>query len=381
MRLSWKQLASIEIGGAICLPVILIGHTLCMKYGFVSALIAILAGNLFLFAIALFSARLSVEKRYTTPEMAEQHFGPRGVRLFALILMLTKLGWFAIQLTMMSESIRTTFGLSIPLSALNIGLGCLIVLVALFGLRAIGLLSSASLPMMVGTMLLALYFGAQRPFTILPSQGLGIEAISVAIAAAITAVLDMPTYFRFAKSPKDAYIAVGSLFLLALPLIETVGVLLASFHPGKSMVTTLLGTSFLWNCWVTLFFILAGWTTNNTNLYSANICFGALLKHLPEPKRIALLGTFGIALSLVPLLPSFTLGLQIMGIAIGALGGVIYTSHFWGSSRNPLLTWGIATTIGWLSLSGLLTLTSIPLCDSFCVAILATSLLKRRVLT
>jgi purine-cytosine permease-like protein len=358
-----------------------------MRYGLFTALIAIVLGNLFLLAIGFVSARLSVSNRCSTPEQAQRFFGLKGVSLFAAVLMCTKLGWFAIQLNIMSESVRETLlvagGVGVPIPLLNIGFGVLIVGLAVFGLRAITKLSAISLPLMVGTLGIALYMGIKSSsFTlVLQGNGVGVEAISVAIAAAITAVLDMPTYFRLAKTPKDAYIAVVLLFLVCLPVIETVGVLLASFHPEKNLVTTLLGTSLLWNGWVTFFLIIAAWTTNNTNLYSANICCGVLVKQLSEKKRILLLGAGGISLSLLPLLNSFPFVLQIMGVGISAFGAVIYTSHFfeisWRSGVVPLCGWGIAALTGWMSLAGIIKITSMPLCDSFVLGIIMTGLLAQ----
>lgn len=37
-KLNWRQLASMKAGGAICLPVIMVGQSLCNTYGLGSAL-------------------------------------------------------------------------------------------------------------------------------------------------------------------------------------------------------------------------------------------------------------------------------------------------------------------------------------------------------
>ena len=50
-RQNWWQLSSIQIGGAVCLPVIMVGHTLNQSYGFTSAVAAVLIGNFILLAL------------------------------------------------------------------------------------------------------------------------------------------------------------------------------------------------------------------------------------------------------------------------------------------------------------------------------------------
>src|SRR5262245_41546584 len=98
--LTWKQLASIEVGGAICLPVIMVGHKLCSTYGWKSAFLGIVIGNLILFAMASLTVFMSVRHRDSTPENAKRYFGQQGVKLFSILLMSAKLAWFAVQLNM-----------------------------------------------------------------------------------------------------------------------------------------------------------------------------------------------------------------------------------------------------------------------------------------
>ena len=372
LTLNWRQLASLEVGGAICLPVIMVGHALCMKYGLHSALLGIIAGNVVLLLLGFISAHISVRKRKSTPENARDYFGMRGVKLFAAVLLLCKLCWFALQLRVMSQSFLEMVGGSSPTKMIlcNVVFGALIIGLARYGLKALSFLSSASIPLMIATLAMATFGVSNHAGSQSVIAGpITVEAVSVAIAAAITAVIDMPTYFRLARSKKDAYIAVLLLFGLALPLIEGVGLFLAFRNPQETIVATFLGGNVLWNIWVTLFFILAAWTTNNTNLYSATVCADALKGGIAEPKRVLLLGVVAMALSMAPFLASFTTVLQIMGIGVGAMGGVLLMLGLrcdrLKKNTIPILCWGIGATLGFLSLAGVFSLTSVALLDSF----------------
>ena len=125
-----------------------------------------------------------------------------GSKIFALSLLFSKGCWFAIQLDMMAE----VLGIGMGLKAL---LGASIVALSLFGLKAISLFSAIAMPLLIGTMGFAFYESSHLE-SIGGEQGLVFEGISVAIACAITAVVDMPTYFRHARSQKDGL--VGQLY-------------------------------------------------------------------------------------------------------------------------------------------------------------------------
>lgn len=368
--LNWKQLTSIEVGGAICLPVIMVGHQLCITYGLPSALIGILFGNLILFIMAALTVFMSVHHRSSTPENAKYYFGEQGVKFFAFLLMTAKTSWFAIQLNMMTLSIQEIFHFSVEFP-LTILLGVCILAAAWKGLKALSLISSLSLPILIGTMGIALFI-AEKQGDALEIEKLSMGAISVAIGAAITAVIDMPTYFRHVRSTKEGLIAVSILFLIAIPLIEMVGVYLAYQNSAATVTATLMRADlFLWNLWIMLFILIAGWTTNNTNLYSASVCLQALCKNLSEKARlltIALLGTF---LALGHVLDHLTLFLQMLGIFVGSMGAVILANYLMNGRLQivmSFLSWVFGVLAGLLNLFHIFSLTSISILDAFLIS-------------
>ncbi len=369
-ELTWRQLASIEVGGAICLPIIMVGHKLCISYGWQSALLGIIIGNLLLLAMAFVTVFMSVKHRASTPENAKRYFGAHGAKLFALLLLLAKTSWFAIQLNMMVLSIQEIFHVSLVVP-LTILLGGMILIVALRGLTALSTLSSLSLPILIITMGAALFLADQREeraqFDLL-SWG----SISIAIGAAITAVIDMPTYFRYVRSIKDGLLAVGILFLVTVPVIEGVGVYLAYHNPGVTVTATLMKpNTFFWNLWVMLFMILAGWTTNNTNLYSAAVCLESIWKNAQEKLRLTVVAIIGTLLALAHVLDHLTLFLQALGIFVGSMGAVILT-NFLSKGESAigisLLAWSLGVTMGLLNLFQMAVLTPIAVLDAFLIA-------------
>lgn len=385
---NWKQLASIQIGGAICLPMIMVGHVLGQTYGLFSACVAIVGGNAILLGLALLMFNMSYPHKSTTMEQASKYFGNRGILLLAFAMAFSMLGWFGIQLNVMSESLQDMLSLITEKTIfspiwINVVLGLIITAVALYGIQGINQLANFSLPILILTLGYALYMQEeaqtkeQIPFSW--------KGISLVLAAAIAAVIDLPTYFRHATSSKDGWISLILTFGLALPVIEAIGVYLSIHGGGEHLVDHLKSsTSFLWNTWIALFLVLAGWTTNNTNLYSGAISLNILLPKWSEKKRMICLGLTGTLLSCLNLLGHFETVLDVLGLLLASMGAVVLArallKPWFGEieimdSRIHLQAWIAGIVIGLSSLCQFLPGTAIPTLDTFLATLVVTLIL------
>ncbi len=382
---NWRQLASIQIGGAICLPMIMVGHTLGQTYGLLSAWVAIALGNAVLLGLALLMFRISYPGRFTTIEHASLYFGSKGILLLAFAMAFSMLGWFGIQLNVMSQSILEVMSAYLgertfsPLW-INMGLGCFITGVALYGIRAIHQLANMSLPILVLTLGYALYM--QENAQINETLPFSWKGTSLIVAAAIAAVIDLPTYFRHARTAQDGWISLVLIFGITLPLIEATGVYLASHGAGDQLIDHLKHPAYpWWNGWIALFLLLAGWTTNNTNLYSGAASLSLLFPKLNEEKRMLGLGLVGTGISCFDLLAHFEKILDILGILLASMGAVILTRALLRKwipecksldQRLHLQAWGGGILIGFASLCHLLPGTAIATVDTFLATLLIT---------
>jgi purine-cytosine permease-like protein len=385
--LSWKQLASIEVGGAICLPVIMVGHTIYHKYGLPSACLAIAAGNSFLLMIAYLSAVMSFESKLPTTDNAVHYFGRFGAKGFASALLFSKTCWFGLQLNMMVLSLESVFPGLVPKVIWECTLGFLILSGALFGIKGLSLLSAISMPLLIGTMGAAAYM-ANGQMGGIDDKPIVLTGISIIVAAAITAVVDMPTYFRHARTKQDSLLATLLFLGIAVPLVEGLGVYLSFKNSNGTIIESLQRSdAFGWNLWICAFFILAGWTTNNTNLYSGMTSLGTLCPKLNEKKRIVIVGLAGLTLSLLQILDHFTVILQIIGVIVGSMGCTVLIRYFYHrigcrymatelNQKRLFLIWFGAASLGFLSLGRIVQLTTIPLVDACLAAGTLTSLVS-----
>ena len=289
-------------------------------------------------------------------------------------------GRLAIQLNLMALSLHALIPL-LNMTLVNVGLGMLVIGVALCGIRGLTLLSSWSLPILAATMAYA-FATVPEGMAVLREPLLSLDGISIVVATAITAVIDMPTYWRHAKTRLHGLIAVVLLFIVALPLIEGLGVYLSAKNPGGNILETLQHADApLWNLWVSLFLLLAGWTTNNTNLYSAATALRTVCSAISEKKAIFFIGIIGTLLSLLHVLTFFTSILQVIGIMVGSMGSVILVSYLLRKltaackvHKINLAMWGVGVVVGFAGAFKWIHILGIPLLDACLAAGLATLL-------
>lgn len=388
---NWLQLATIQVAGAICLPILMIGEQLGRTYGFKTAIISILLGNSFLCVIAIITALMAYQFKEYTIENAIRYFGVTGTKLLGCNMLLSLIGWFAIQLNVISLSIEKSclllFGYQIPITMLNMIIGLGITLASLCGVESIKKIANISMPFFIGTMAIALLQTLQNP-TITPTNIINsYQGVSLVIATAIMAVIDLPTYYRFAKSSKDSVISIVILFIITIPLLEIIGAYIALHNQGTNILETLTAHhNVIWQLWIFLFLILAGWTTNNMNLYSATTALQTIAPRLNYATQTLLLGFAGTILSCFDLLKNLEPILNGIGILISSMGGVMVTNFllqkYITQSKSHaffvknIIAWSIGSTIGFLTFFGYTTLTQFEIIDAYCIATIATTLIQ-----
>lgn len=377
---TWWQLLSIQAGGVICLPVIMVGQLLCQKFGLVAAFLAVGIGNIFLLFIGYLIANLSSEKHLSTVEHAIRSFGNYGRFIFSLLMMFSMLGWFAIQLNVMTLSLEQLFGmLKIDISSviLNIIVGTFLSsILCFFGMKAIKVLSNFIAPLLGLTLLYAIFFTPGSIAMSVPFSFSWIGGISLIIGANIAAVIDIPTFFRHARSKKDAQICILFLYGLIVPIIEGIGIYLTAISNGNSILSILQsGHGLIWMTWISCFVFLSGWATNNTNLYSALTSSYSFAGKDKTILRTLILGSFGTILACFNLLGNLEKVLDLISITIGAMGSVILSNYilekriekYKKNSWISIVSWFSGVSIGLSTLFFQIFLTGVSAFGAFLV--------------
>ena len=286
---NWWQLASIQIGGVICLPLLFIGYELAKFCHPMTAFFSILWGNLLLFALSLISGLLSVRKRNVTAQNAFTYFGNYGRIFFATIMTLCLLGWFALQAQSaggnLSSLIADFHDTQLKdrdnwKEVFSCVIAAAVIAGAFFGVKMLTRIAICCLPFLV----IAIgYFIVQA--STFSSVNLPLfsfwsgQAVSLVLAANIAGTIDLPTFYRHARNFKDTVISSFLVYIITIPVIEYLGACLfysssaATIHEALANIS-----SSTWGIWAILFVLLTGWTTNNLNLYSASNSLKVLYK-------------------------------------------------------------------------------------------------------
>jgi cytosine permease len=287
------------------------------------------------------------------------------------------LGWFGIQLNVMSLSLQQLLnmaGIAFSPLVLNISIGIVLSCVMCFGMQAIKKLSYFTAPLLGITLLYAVFSAPGYMPIAVPLTISWLGGVSLIIGANIAAVIDLPTFFRHAKSAKDARICIVLLYGLVVPFIEAVGVYLSAKTGGDSILGVLqAGHGLLWMAWISCFVLLSGWATNNANLYSVIASSYSLPGKLTPALRTIALGAVGTLVACFNPLGSMEGVLDLLGITIGGMGSVILSSYLLKKnlatkSWISLLSWSVGVITGLTTSVFPLFFTGVPAIDAFIAA-------------
>ncbi len=376
---SWWQLLAILSGGALSLPVIMVGHILCQKYGWAAALLTIGVGNAFLLGMGIAFSLLSTTRSQSTVENAIYYFGGAGRTLFTLLMIITMVGWFAIQLNVMVASILPLLSLS-PL-LLTIAVGAVLSITMCYGMRAISLVAAMASPLLALTLVYIVYSLSGTAPAAAPIEISWLAGLSAVIGSTIGVVIDLPTFFQHARSKRDGIICICLLYGLVLPCIQGVGIYLFSLSNGLPILDVLRGNGgWVWGIWVSMFLFLSGWATNNANLYSAVISSYSLFTKGGNISRALILGTIGTIVACFN--PFGNLGhmLEFFSVTIGNMGAVMLVNYMLkGSiqSHVALTSWAIGVAVGLSAMAFNWSITGSAVFDAFLISAIFQWLIGR----
>lgn len=397
-RYGWLYLTNVENAVTICVPVFMFG---AMLGGSLSATMLLLALALAAVVLSLFSgwsSYIGSKTRMSTALLVQSSFGEQGAKVVWFLLALSLMGWFGVQTEMFAKAFMMLMGVVAPnvevsSNFVTIASGVLISSTAILGIRGVGKLAQLAIPLLLGVMIYALYIVfSTKGLTVwtayTPAQPMALGAAVAAIIGAYgVGIIVMPDIKRFSIDAKHAVVSA----VLGLGLIYPFLLLMTAFmssimqQPDFMKLLVELGMG----SFVLIVLMLATWTTNDLNLYSASLNLSSLLPNLSRPWLAAIAGgvgtvvaTYGVFENLIPL---FSM-LGVLTTPLLAIYSVDFLSGRYekGSLRcgvvwSALVVWGMASFVGILTTPkagfGLevFTLTTVPSLDSLIAGVLLVS--------
>lgn len=335
MTQNWQHLAAVQFGLVVGLPAIMVGYLLFLNFGLKSAIASIVVGSFLLFLIGLISTSLSLAKRLSTIEYAALFLGSKGRAICSMAMGVSLFGWFIINLNFIGiaasqllSAIQITHSI-LPI-AINLSLGITITLIVVKDIHFIGKFAALNFPLVVGLILYSIYAVPHLNHSdLLSSEKITLSGVPLILASNLCIVVDIPTYYRFANSPKDAFISTFLTFMIIIPAITSIGALLSYFTAGHSVMGIVSSLGFLGILFVLLFLIISHCMINNGNLYSCSVAFRPLTTNFNHKKTLFFIGILGSIFSCFEIMARFTLWLDGITISIGSMGAVMLSNFLY----------------------------------------------------
>ncbi|MGS0561745.1 cytosine permease [Microbacterium aurugineum] len=354
-RKSWLSIAIVWIAIGIDLSGAFLGVSLASGMAFWPAIGATMLGSLLLGLLAMACAYVGAATGLSTAMISRAVFGRIGGAILALAIAVSLVGWYAVQAGFFGANAQIAFaeftGVDVPVQVFTAIGGVLMAITAFWGYRSINRLSTLAVPLL----LLLLVVGVIVAFTVNGAAGLQAPveatftfggAVSLVMGIFILGVVLAPDMARWAKTPKQAMIAGFVGFFFGNSIILVVAILLARIMDGTELMAIFFALGLGGVAVIVL--ILAQWTTNTTNLYSAGLSFASISERLSRRTVTIVLGAIGIVVGVIGAADYFVQFILVIGTIIAPYGGVYLASFFTGRKTGR---WAHGATVplvdGW----------------------------------
>ncbi|PTP27098.1 cytosine permease [Vibrio splendidus] len=329
---SWWVISLIWLAIGIDISGLFLGSILSSGIGFEDALLATFIGSGLLAVIAMLCANIGFQAGVSTPLVSSAVFGRNGGKILGFINGISLVGWFAFQADffafIMVDALAKYDIIISHLTAL-IGGSVLMMMTAIYGVRALGKLSIYSVPLMVtlitiGLFMAADYQGGAAP-TIEDPLTLG-QAISFVMSIWILAAVAAPDIARYAKTRRDAILGAGIGFLVGNSAIILIALILTKMTGTDDLVEVFFTLGLGMAAIIVLVF--AQWTTNSSNLTSGGLCMSMVLPKIPRPVLVVIMTIVGIGIAQLGMVNKFTDFLMLLSVTIAPAAGVYIVQYY-----------------------------------------------------
>lgn len=391
---SGLRIAMILLGIAVT-PVLLSSSSLGNQLSSSSLVTVVLLGGLILTILAAITISVGEKARLPTYGIVKYAFGEKGAIAINILMAISLFGWIAVTANMFGHSVHDLLlqhGITLPVPLLVIA-GCVVFVASTaFGFAVLGKVAQVAVPIIALVLCYILYIATHSEVTApaeVVSMNTGV-AVSTVVGTIIVLVATLPDFGSFVHNRKHALISAAVTFLIAYPLLYWAGATPSALSGQGS----LLGAMTIFGAVLpgALLLIFACVTGNAGNMFQGTLVVSTLLTRFPKWQITIALGVLSAIVGSLDIMAWFIPFLLFLGIATPPVAG-IYIADFFLYRRNgyqelvltqepqikvlTFVAWILGAAVGFMTVKGLFTLTSIPSVDSIVVACVAYVLLSR----
>jgi len=324
----WKMLA-VMLGLTFFSASMTSGGTLGLGLTFSEFMFIVLAGNLILGAYTGALAYIAAKTGLSTHLLTRYAFGVKGSYLSSFLLASTQIGWFGVGVAMFAVPVHRVTG--IDTTILIIIMGALMTVTAIFGMKALAILSFIAVPLiaMLGSFSMVkateTLGGMEGLMSYQPTEAIGLAtALTICIGSFISAGTLTPDFARFAKTKRSSVITTLIAFFLGNSLMFLFGAI-GAIATGFADISEVM---FLQKLILPAILVLGLniWTTNDNALYASGLGFSNITK-IAKKKVVVFNGILG-TIAAMWLYNHFVGWLSILGAALPPIGAIILADYF-----------------------------------------------------
>ncbi|MGN8713468.1 cytosine permease [Hornefia butyriciproducens] len=355
---SWTSIAFIWAGNVICVPALMVGGMISAGLNFRDSVVAMLIGYAISVGLMMLTAAQAAKTGVPSTVAVGRALGEKGSRFtISIVLVISMVGWYAYQTIVCAESfcnlIMTSFGIEFPHWVACILWGTLMLITAFYGVGLTKILNIVSVPLLFvfliyGVSIVLGQGGVTTLLTYEPAEPISmITGITIAVGSFIAGAVTSGDYNRYSKDSKSA-----ALSCLVGVIPAGVGALICgavlAICSGDTDITVMFANIGMPVIGM-LVLILATWTTNVGNAYSAGIAMVNTLKLKDNRRAIvtAICGIVGILLSLGGIVYYFVDFLSLLSYLITPITAIL-VADFWLVGKGKAENWEPFPGVNWI---------------------------------
>lgn len=368
-RQSWYSIAFIWVGTMICIPMLMVGGLLTTGLSLGNIFLAAVLGFAICSLCMVLTGMQATDLGLPSVVCATKSFGDSGSRvLTSVVLAVAQIGWFGVQTATCATAfmeLLKQFGASIPFALSCLIWGAVMLSTAVYGIKLMKVLNFIAVPALILICLYGVYnaistagmatISAHVPSGQMPMK----EAVSIVIGLFAVGMLINCDYTRYAKSRTDTAKATILGVLPAAVMMLVIGAIMA-IAVGDYDITALfagMGMPIL----SMLVLILATWTTNTGNAYTAGLAVMKIF-NMPDERRplvTLLCGAVGTVLAMMGIMDMLTQYISVLGSFVPTVAGVMIADYWiigkgkpenWYSVKGfnwaGIISWAIGSFVG-----------------------------------
>ena len=396
----WFRVTLVASMVAFSLPTFLTGLEVAVVSSPANTTTILLVGAIILTLLGCLTGAIGASTRLSSYMLNRVAFGRQGAALVNLAFAVSLLGWFGVNIDLFSGAVLRLadelFQVSLPAWPVELFAGTVMTMTTVFGFRAIHLLSTLLVPVLV-LVTVQLIWGsvAVAPLDELMTRtsaeqiSFG-DGVSSVVGAVIVGAVILPDITRFIRNWKGAIYAVVITYFFIDLIVTGAGALAATALQDDDLLNIMVTLGIGWAAFAIVIF--GSWVLNSLNLYSTMLSVESTVPKLNNRLLILVTGILGTAAAFFNILDYFLDFLFYLAIVFVPVAGLIAVDYL--LVRRPayhdqreacetnlrtsaLVAWALGACVALVGSWEWVTLTGIAAIDAMLVAALSYYLLAR----